>query len=330
VEASTVLDAPKDFSSQWNRESLPAGTGKAIVSDWTFLFSTMMTLAFWMILSPFPIVFLLGYWLVIRKTPARWAGAPWLCLGAGLQAIYWWIHYAPFVPLVYPSAFSVILLLVTASGVWRLARARGFHPWKWSLLACLPVLGPMLAFVRLATRPVTIPQKRSFPAFVGTAGMGYMLLCVCVVFLGTRSRLSATPAPDHRARIVATATHFMDLNVTFEWQRLLGPFVIQSRDIYRTPDERSTVMTVRWSRDSARVLVTGPKFDVVEAARVGDDRLYLLFEVQADRRWTNATADRYKLPRFTAEDVASIQWIPDLDANQQVKEGTSLGPTKSS
>ena len=89
-------------------------------------------------------------------------------------------------------------------------------------------------------------------------------------------------------------------------------------------------MTVRWSRDSARVLVTGPKFDVVEPARVGDDRLYLLYEVQADRRWTNATADRYQLPRFTGEDVISTQWIPTLDANQQVNEGPSLGPTKSS
>ena len=298
--------------------------------DWTFLFSTMMKLAVWTILSPFPIVFLLSYWLVIRKTPARWAGVPWLCLGVGLQAIYWRTHYAPFVPLVVPSAWIAILLLVAAAGVWRLARARDLHPWKWSLLACLPALGPVLAFVRLVTRPVTIPQKRSFAAFAGTAGLGYVLLCVGVMSLGVHTRLSATPAPDHQARIVATATHFVDLNVTFGWQRLLGPFVVQSRDIYRTPDERSTLMTVRWSRDSARVLVTGPKFDVVEPARVGDDRLYLLYEVQADRRWTNATADRYQLPRFTGEDVTSTQWIPTLDANQQVNEGTSLGPTKSS
>jgi hypothetical protein len=122
----------------------------------------------------------------------------------------------------------------------------------------------------------------------------------------------------------------VDLNVTFEWQRLFGPFVVQSRDLYTTPDERSTVMTVRWSRDSARVLVTGPTFDVVEPVRVGNDRLYFLYEVQADRRWTNATADRYQLPRFTAEDVVSIQWIPDLDAAQQVKEGTSVNEDKSS
>jgi hypothetical protein len=98
--------------------------------------------------------------------------------------------------------------------------------------------------------------------------------------------------------------------------------------MYTTPDERSTVMTVRWSGDSARVLVTGPKFDVVAPGRVGDDRLYLLYEVQADRRWTNAAADRYQLPRFTAEDVLSIRWIPTLDAAQQVKEGTGLGTTK--
>lgn len=90
-----------------------------------------------------------------------------------------------------------------------------------------------------------------------------------------------------------------------------------------------TVMTVRWSCDSARVLITGPTFDVVAPARVADDRLYLLYEVQADRRWTNAAADRYQPPRFTAEDVVSIQWIPDLDAAQQVKEGTSLGTAQS-
>jgi hypothetical protein len=148
--------------------------------------------------------------------------------------------------------------------------------------------------------------------------------------LGAHTRLSATKAPDHQARIVATATQFVDLNMTFEWQRLLGPFVVQSRDLYTTPDERSTDMTVRWSHDSARVLVTGPKFDVVAPAREGNDRLYLLYEVQADRRWTNATADRYQLPRFTAEDVVSIQWIPTLDAAQQVEEATGLNTAKSS
>lgn len=67
----------------------------------------------------------------------------------------------------------------------------------------------------------------------------------------------------------------------------------------------------------------------MEPARLGDDRLYLLYEVQADRRWTNATADRYQLPRFTAEDVVSIQWIPTLDAAQQVKESSSLGTATS-
>lgn len=293
--------------------------------DWTFLFVTVMKLAGWILLSPLPIVFLLVYWVVTRKTPARWAGVPWLCLGVALQAIYWWTHYAPLVPLVVPSAWIAILLAVTAAGVWRVARARGLNPWKWSLLACLPALGPVLAFVRLATRPVTIHPKRSFAGFVVTAGLGYALLCVGLVFLGAHTRLSAAPAPDHQARIVATATRFVDLNMTFEWQRLFGPFVVQTRDLYTTPDERSTDMTVRWSRDSGRVLVTGPRFDVVAPARVRDDRLYFLYEVQADRRWTNAAADRHQLPRFTAEDVVSIQWIPTLDAAQQVKEGSSLG-----
>jgi hypothetical protein len=300
------------------------------VIEWDFVFLTVMKVAGWILLSPLPFVFLLVYWVVARKTPARWAGIPWLCLGVGLQAIYWWTHYAPFVPLVVPSPLFAILLSVTAAGLWRLARARGLHPWKWGLLAWLPALGPMLVFVRLALRPVTTPQKRSFSVFVVTAGLGYVLLCVGLVSLGAHTQLSATPAPDHQARIVATATRFVDLNVTFAWQRLFGPFVIQSRDIYTTPDERSTVMTVRWSRDSARVLVTGPQFDVVEPARLSDDRLYLLYEVQSDRRWTNATADRYHLPRFTGEDVISIQWIPTLDAHQQVKEGTSLVPTNAS
>lgn len=248
------------------------------------LFVTLVVPAGVILLSPLTLVFLLVYWLMARKTPARWAGAPWLGLGVGLQGIYWWTYYAPFVPLLVPSPGIAILLWVTAAGVWRLARARGFDPWKWSLLACLPVLGPIFAFVRLATRPVTIPQKRSFPVFVVTAGMGYMLMCIAIVSLGTHTRLSVTPAPDHGARLIATTTQVLDLNVRFEWQRLLGPFVVQRRDLYRTPDERSTDMTVRWSRDSAKVLVTGPKFDVVEDARVGHDRLYFLYEVQADRR----------------------------------------------
>lgn len=291
--------------------------------DWAWLFVTLVVPAGLILVSPLTLVFLLVYWLKDRKAPARWAGAPWLGLGVGLQAIYWWTYYAPYVPLLVPSPGIAILLLVTAVGVWRLARARGFHPWKWSLVGCLPVLGPMLAFVRLVNRPVTIAQKRSFPVFAVTAGMGYILVCAAIVSLGTRTRLSVTPAPDHRARIVATATQVLDLNVTFEWQRLLGPFVVQRRDLYRTPDERSTDMTVRWSRDSAKVLVTGPKFDVVGAARVGHDRLYFLYDVQADQRWTNASADRSHLPRFTAEDVASISWVPDLDAALQVKERKS-------
>lgn len=297
--------------------------------DWALLFVTFVVPAGLILLSPLTLVFLLVYWMMARKTPARWAGAPWLGLGVGLQGIYWWTYYAPFIPLLVPSPGIAILLWVTAAGVWRLARARGFDPWKWSLLACLPVLGPMLAFVRLATRPVTILQKRSLPVFVVTAGMGYMLMCIAIVSLGTGTRLSATPAPDHEARLVATATQVLDLNVTFEWQRLLGPFVVQRRDLYRTPDERSTDMTVRWSRDSAKVLVTGPKFDVVDPARVGHDRLYFLYEVHADRRWTNASADRYHLPRFTAEDVVSIPWIPDLDVALQVKEGKSPRHDKS-
>lgn len=161
-----------------DHESLPGEEqGRRTVIDWTFLFVTVMNLAGWILLSPLPVVFLLVYWLVARKTPARWAGVLWLCLGVGLQAIYWRTHYAPIVPLVVPSAWIAILLSVTAAGVWRLARARGFHPWKWSLLACLPALGPILAFVRLATRTLHDPTEAVVFDFCGHGWGGGTCSC---------------------------------------------------------------------------------------------------------------------------------------------------------
>jgi hypothetical protein len=251
--------------------------------DVTFVLQTLIETVARIVLSPLALVIVAPYWWVACRVQGRWAGLPWLCITLPFQLIYWAVHYAPYVPLVVPSRRMVALLFIATAGIWMFARRRVIAPWKWSVLGLLPLLGPLFAITRLGAMPITFPAKLSPKAFTLAAGVGYVALLLGGIVSFGEGRVSAVPAPDERARLVATATRLMDLNITFQWQRLLGPFVIQSHHIYKTPDERSTAMTIRWSRDSTKVLISGPNFDVVERERPRGGRLYLLYETGSTR-----------------------------------------------
>jgi hypothetical protein len=281
--------------------------------DVGFLFQTLMEIVGRVVLSPLPLLIVPLYWIITRRGRGQLAGLPWLFIALTLQILCWHVHYAPYVPLILPSYLTLALNTMAAGGIWMFARSRVTDPWKWSVPAFLPVLGPLLVAARLSTMPITFPVKRSFKGFIWTAGAGYTVLLFVGLFLWFgQSHIKTVLAPDRHGRIVVTGTRFMDLNMTFEWQRLLGPFVIQAHHFYKTPDEVSTAMTIRWSQDSTKVLISGPKFDVVEPERLRADRLYFLYEPGSAQRWTNARGDRLHLPRFTVENVASIPWTPSL------------------
>jgi hypothetical protein len=248
-----------------------------------------------------------------EKTKGRFGGLPWVCIGLSLQWAYWELHYAPLIPLVKPSIPVQILFGFTAAGIWLFARTRTTSPWKWAVVGLVPVVGPVFAVARLGLMPLGSTTKPTVRRSAVTVLIGYLLLLGGTVPLVGHTRSDAVHSPDGNARVVITRTGLVDINdMSFEWQRLSGPFVTESQDIYTTPRETYPPLTVHWSPNGSRILVTGSRFEVVESGERAGERLYLMYDVTSRRLWTNAKADRREPVRFGGPDVAHVSWIPSL------------------
>jgi hypothetical protein len=85
------------------------------------------------------------------------------------------------------------------------------------------------------------------------------------------------------------------------------------RVIFSSPDEGLPIGTEQfiWSRDSQHLLLIGQKFYYASGTpKVGDDRLYLLLDLQPERLRCNASQQTKHLP-FVIEDVVGIEWAEE-------------------
>ena len=266
----------------------------------------------------------------VRFTKGGGAGTAWVGLGLLIQWMYWATHYAPYFPVLMPSAFIVVLIVFTAGGIWMLARTRTTDAWKWALLGLVPVVGPLFAGFRLLFMPVIRPRRPSFGSLALTVLPGVML-CVLTGLQGMNrfDPDQAIEAPNEGARVLVTSAAVVGYPLKrVEWQRLAGPFIIETRPLHTIPhylwnwDAMHSAPLVRWSSDSSRILVTGVHLQADESpeptlhiggAQVKEaDGHYLLYEAVDQRLWCNAAVSCETLPHFSEDEITSIVWIPAL------------------
>ena len=266
----------------------------------------------------------------IRFTKGGCAGTAWVGLGLLIQWMYWATNYAPYVPLVMPSNFILVLFVFTAGGIWLLARTRTTGAWKWALLGLVPVVGPLFAGFRLLLTPIKHPRRPAFWRIALTVLPGIMLCAFTGLQGMNRSQPDqAVEAPNQGARVLVTSAAVVGYPLKkLEWQRLAGPFIIESRPFHTIPhylwnwDALHSAPFIRWSEDSSRVLVTGvhlqddnsplPTRNIGGIQAKEADGHYLLYDAENDRPWCNAVVSCEQLPHFTYEDVASVRWVPAL------------------
>ena len=100
------------------------------------------------------------------------------------------------------------------------------------------------------------------------------MLCVATGLQGlNRSHPDqAVESPNERARVLVTSAAVVGYPLKrLQWQRLAGPFIIETRPLHTIPhylwnrDAMHSAPFVRWSHDSSRILVTGIHLQVVES-----------------------------------------------------------------
>ena len=266
----------------------------------------------------------------VRFTKGGGAGTAWVGLGLLLQWMYWATNHAPYFPLLIPSPFILVLFFFTGAGIWMLARTRTTGAWKWALLGLVPVVGSLFAGFRLLLMPVTRPRRPSFGRLALTVLPGVML-CVFTGLEGmNRSHPDqAVEAPNEKARVLVTSAAVVGYPLKrLEWQRLAGPFIIETRSLHTIPhylwnwDALHSAPFVRWSSDSSRILVTGVHRQVNESPKLHTDiesapakeafGHYVLYDAENDRLSCNAADGCKTFSPFSDEDVKNIHWVPTL------------------
>jgi hypothetical protein len=268
-----------------------------------------------------------------RVTKGRFGGVAWVFLGLYCQWRYWHTHHAPYVPLLKPSILMLVCFTFTAIGIWIMARMRTTGAWKWAFVGLVPIVGPLFAVSRLVLLPVVRPRGCSLGKLAMTIVPGFVFAVFFAMLAPlTSSQDEAVEAPNEGSRVLIISENFVGHPLfKLEWQRLVGPFIIDTRSFHAASHRHAHIhkmrhtFSIRWSEDSSRILVTSHSAELVESAKPPGDALYVMYDVRSQKVWCNAVRNCNDAPRFSEDDIVRISWFPAYRRWETSVPGTESG-----